>query len=219
MFISRLRTISSHFQRSAVGSEFNDQHTVTEQDSESPKSDTRWGPNNDMTLKEFQDLIDSEPRIAYIAGYQDISRGEFIEHYIEELDKGIERGDPFIVSDEPGTSVMALEYLHEKNVPAEKITVYHCTNLPACERITELRAGNWKGCKVKTIPGGEMERIRAMSKDSEYNIVWIRPHDEIKGVKTASDVLNERYTGLNEIKRLRSERGILKFMEEYDKVV
>ena len=210
--------ISSHFDRSSEQDKPEDQPSATENDSSSPREERRYGPNKDMTLKEFQHHIDSKPRTAYVAGYQNISQEEFADNYIENLDHGIKRGDSFILSDEPGTSEMALEYFHEKKVPADKITVYHCTSLAASARTTELLVGDYKQCNVKTISGGEMERIKAMSKDSKYDILWLREQDKIKGVKTASNILDERYTGLAEIKRLRSEKGIRSFMKAYDEV-
>ena len=161
------------------------------------------------------------PQRAFIAGYQDISPEDFATHYHHHLDKAIERGDTFLLSAEPGACEMAAEYLKSNKVPQDRITEYHSAPVggDSNERL-RLLTGHFKDRKVRTIGGGESERLATMLKNSDYQILWVRPGDSVHDERlSAAGVLDARYSGPKEVTRLRSQVGILRFMEEYDKVV
>ena len=112
---------------------------------------------------------------------------------------------------------MAFEYLKSKDVPPDKITIYRrgCTDSP-----TNRFSGQFRDCKLKTVDGGESDLMAAMSRDSDYEILWLRPGDGPDDeVMTAADVLDSRFSGPREALRLGSAKGIMEFMEAYDECV
>lgn len=156
-----------------------------------------------------------EPAKALIAGYTDLSREEFATHYQNQLDHAIQHSDSFLLSAESGACTMSFEYLKGKGVRGSKITVYQSTATGTNER--EL-SGRFPDAEIHAVPGGEAERLSFMCGRSNYNIDWLRPSDALPSM-SAIGVLDARFSGPREAKRLRIAKGVLAAMAYYDTIV
>ena len=156
------------------------------------------------------------PLRAFIAGYQDISAKDFAAHYHQEIKEAIKDGDLFILSDEPGACEMALQYLRSKRVSGRDITIYRSTSNTTNEGRLE---DQFKDATVRTISGGEAERLAAMSENSDYEIVWLRPGNILENPRlSAGGVLDLRCSGPEEAARLGMAKSVLACMAFYDEI-
>ncbi|KAK0936032.1 hypothetical protein LTR29_012404 [Friedmanniomyces endolithicus] len=69
-----------------------------EQDAPQQEEERCYGTNVDLTLEEFQSLLDSKPQTAFISGYADLTEAEFNTNYLDQLDEAIARGDTFAMA-------------------------------------------------------------------------------------------------------------------------
>ena len=137
------------------------------------------------------------PKTAFVSTHIDLSCDVFLLHYRNLLDVAIANGDYFILSTAGGAASMALEYLLSHNVSAAQITIY--LHVPPVRR--QKRGGanetmrridrlgttpdalehyRKQGFGVRVINGGHTERDTAMTRESDYDILWVRPDDETK---------------------------------------
>ncbi|KAK5170629.1 uncharacterized protein LTR77_005218 [Saxophila tyrrhenica] len=171
----------------------------------------RGGPRGDFAPKQST-LLDTSfrPSRVFIAGYRDLTREEFAAHYHDRIKKAIENGSSFILSDEPGTCSMAFEYLKsKKDVPRDDITIYRST-ADGDEGVKGLPSSKAGKCRVVTVPGGEAERLVAMSEASDAEIVWLYGGDTLGdyGCSSAGDILDMWFRGPKEVVRLGLAKSV-----------
>ena len=139
------------------------------------------------------------PTVAFVSGHIDLSNEVFRLHYKNSLDAAIANGENFILSTAGGADSMALEYLLSQSVSPSRITIYIHTP-PArrqkpgganetMRRIDQLRTGSEtleqyrkQGHGVRIIDGWHTERDAAMTRESDYDILWVRPDGETEAL-------------------------------------
>lgn len=106
--------------------------------------------------------------IYFISGHLDLTQEEFTKHYSKALYDGVKNGHTFVVGDAKGTDAMAQKFLSDLNA---SVTVYHMFTAPR------------NNCGFKTIGGFKYDEERdfAMTKASDYDILWVRPGREKSG--------------------------------------
>jgi hypothetical protein len=156
---------------------------------------------------------DNGAESVFVAGYQNITDEEFVRHYRHELDEAIDNGSWFLLSDEIGTCLKAVEYLLSKNVSAGTISVY--TNNHDTQNAIHLPVN---ASPVHTVAGGDTERYAMMVEKSDRNITWLRPGDSLKdhGCISAGDVMDMRFTGAKEAVRAVWSERMYSAMAYYD---
>lgn len=107
-------------------------------------------------------------KISFISGHGDLSPEEFDKHYKLEIDKAISDGCSFVVGDFRGADTFAQIYLYQYT---QKVTVYHMFDTPRCNP-------GYLACGGFT---SDDERDAAMTKNSDYDIAWVRPGKEKSG--------------------------------------
>ena len=144
------------------------------------------------------------PRIAFISGHIDLTQDTFDQNYRAPLDDAIAAGDSFIVSSSRGADTLALDYLLTANVSTERITTYLNTPLPpkAPPKRSNNKAKNANsspnqtnrrdpdpstiqkyedvGVNVKLVSGDHTKRDTVMTRESDYDILWVRPEAETR---------------------------------------
>ncbi|KAF4612926.1 hypothetical protein D9613_010928 [Agrocybe pediades] len=121
----------------------------------------------------------ASPRVAFISGPIEMPEGYFAEHYVPMIDRAIAAGDDFVIGPVAGTDTLALQYLVEKGVEPDRITVY----------LTEFEKRYYgKSYAWLVEAGGEVheegvttgERDAAMTRDSDYDILRYMSVEEQK---------------------------------------
>lgn len=139
------------------------------------------------------------PRVAFVSGHIDLSYETFLLHYKDPLNVAIANGEHFIFSNANGADSMALHYLLSQNVSASRITIY--VHTPPTRRqkpgganeiirqIDRLRTGSEtldryrkQGFGVRVINGWHTEPDAAMTRESDYDILWVHPDEETKAL-------------------------------------
>ena len=158
---------------------------------------------------------DSGPQTVFVAGYEDLTAREFAMHYQSRLDEAINNGHYFLLSDQAGACLITYEYLHSKDVPNSRISIYMSKEDGQIPQHLPI------DLSVFSIKGGESERYAAMVERSNYDILWLRPKDMLDrhGCISAGDVLRMRFTGAMEAKRATHVTGIRAAMAYYDTIV
>lgn len=107
--------------------------------------------------------------ICFISGHLDLTVEEFNTHYRPLIDKALCNEHSFVIGDAKGTDCLAQIYLIDKT---NKVIIYHMLDKPR----------NNKG-NFKTIGGfiSDNERDSQMTKDSDYDIAWVRQGRENSG--------------------------------------
>ncbi len=114
--------------------------------------------------------------IAFISGHGNLTFEEFIEYYKPQIDKALELNHFFIVSDFRGCDVLAQEYLKNKT---DKVVIYHCFDKPRYRvDIIDLDSGDWY---YKSGYNNDYNRDEVMTKNSDYDIAWVRIGKENSG--------------------------------------
>lgn len=111
----------------------------------------------------------------FISGHLDLSDQEFQEHYVPHLMKAI--SDPttrFIVGDAQGTDNRAQLWLWERKA---SVTVYHMFEGPRYN----------PGFPTKGGFTSDNQRDAAMTRDSDQDILWVRPGRERSGTARNRD--------------------------------
>jgi hypothetical protein len=108
-------------------------------------------------------------KTAFISGHLDLTIDEFNFHYKPMIDSAIENGDSFVVGDANGADKMSIYYLFiEEKVD---VTIYHMLEYPR-NNVGFKRKGGYKS---------DIERDSAMTRDSDYDIAWVRAGRENSG--------------------------------------
>lgn len=119
-------------------------------------------------------------KIAHISGHYDLSETEFERHYRPQIDEAITHGDHFIVGDANGADFSAQRYLLSKLGASPRVRVFHMLDRP------RHNAG------FATVGGfdSDEERNEAMTRQSDYDIAWVRRGFERAG--TARNLLRRQ---------------------------
>ena len=172
-------------------------------------------------------LEDHHPRngrVAFVSGHIDLRQEIFLLHYKAPLDAAIAANDSFILSNAGGADSQALEYLLAHSVPASRITIYIHTppsrrQKPGglnetMRRIDRLRTGSEtlekyhrQGFDVRVIEGWHAERDAAMTRDSDYDVLWVRSEVETKALY-GKKYRAARVSGTLKNKNRREELGV-----------
>lgn len=123
--------------------------------------------------------------IYFISGHRDITKEEFKEYYISQLEEILQFGEnsvEFVVGDYQGVDIMAQEWLLENLIDKSRVTVYHMFTSP--------RNYASKLFKKKGGYTGDIERDSAMTEISNEDIAWIRKGKETSG--TAQNILRRK---------------------------
>lgn len=112
----------------------------------------------------------TKPKIAFISGHLDLTDEEFNEFYIPQIEKSINQGHFFVVGDAMGADTMAQKLLANYN--SVYVEVYHMLDYPRNNDNKFNTIGGFKS---------DNERDTAMTKNSDYDIAWIRPGKEESG--------------------------------------
>jgi hypothetical protein len=139
----------------------------------------------------------------FISGHLDLTWDEFEKHYKEQIDTAINKeNSKFIVGDAKGADLLSQKYLASLGI--NKVTIYHMHDKP--RNIIDAYIGNTIG-EFKS----DEERDSAMTRDSDYDILWIRPPEEQKK-KYGKKYDPNRVTGTekNKLRRSNKELEIMK---------
>lgn len=159
-----------------------------------------------MSDEEYQQpqLAPSKPRVAFISGHIDLDRPTFTTNYASRLDAAIAAGDTFILSSSRGADTFALQHLLDAGVAKDRITVYLNTHLPpkplpkgTKDRAAKSKANNANrrdptpgaiqhyedlGVGVKLVSGDHEKRDTVMTRESDYDVLWVRSEEETRAV-------------------------------------
>jgi len=118
-------------------------------------------------------IIKSEykPNIAFVSGHLDVTKEEFNEFYIPKITESVKNGDFFVVGDADGADKLAQKLL-SKYKCGPYVSVYHMLESPRNNEGNFDTVGGFKS---------DNERDTAMTKNSDYDIAWIRPGKEQSG--------------------------------------
>jgi hypothetical protein len=110
--------------------------------------------------------------IAFISGHLDLTKEEFEEHYVPKILDALNRDDKFVVGDARGADLMAQKYLYDMMDCIGYVTVYHMFEKPRNLVENFFTKGGYKS---------DDERDSAMTKESDYDIAWVRLGREKSG--------------------------------------
>ena len=120
--------------------------------------------------------------VAFVSGHTDISPEEFATHYHTKLTDAAIQNHRFVIGHAPGADTMALLYLLEDlKVPSNHITIYiYSTHVD----FMEIEKKRFKYLQIPFKEGFSSFRQRdsAMTRDSNYDILWVRSPEESTGV-------------------------------------
>ena len=121
---------------------------------------------------------------AMISGHLDLTREEFDDHYAPAIQQAIDVGCEFVVGDARGTDTMAQTFLFV-HLPLQayrsRVAVYHMFSSPRNVIGTGVTKGGYLSHTAKDA---------AMTADSDYDILWVRPGKETSG--TARNLIRRR---------------------------
>lgn len=122
-------------------------------------------------------------KTAFVSGHRDVSDDEFNTHYVPLLNNAMSEGHAIVVGDYQGVDYMAQRYLSDKGY--QNVIVYHMF----------IKPRNYvNGYPTRGGYTSDEDRDSAMTRDSDYDIAWIRTGKEKSG--TAIN-LARRAKGIN----------------------
>lgn len=105
--------------------------------------------------------------VAFVSGHLDLDVKQFETYYIPQIQNAIARGvSKFLVGDAPGVDTMTQHYLLQIG---QRVVVYHLLDVPRINVGKFETVGNFKN---------ETSRDAAMTKDSTFDILWVRSTEE-----------------------------------------
>ena len=117
----------------------------------------------------------SKPQTAFVSGHLDLTDEEFALHYADKILTACTLEHAIVVGDAGGCDVMAQKFLSNlPQRPRYNVLVYHMFDKPRNNPYDYLTIGGFKSDK---------ERDEAMTKDSDYDIAWVRPGREKSGTE------------------------------------
>jgi hypothetical protein len=105
---------------------------------------------------------------AMISGHLNLTQAEFDQHYMPYILSALIEGHDFVVGDAPGADEMAQNYLKKRIDQLNTLTlvrVYHMYTIPRHNAGFATKSGFTK----------DTGKDAAMTADSDYDILWIRP--------------------------------------------
>jgi len=108
--------------------------------------------------------------VAFVSGHRDVTDLEFNTHYVPKLDEAMKQGHLVVVGDYQGVDYMAQRYLKNNNYT--NVIVYHMFVKPRYY----VDGFPTKGGYVS-----DEDRDSAMTRDSTYDIAWVRHGKEKSG--------------------------------------
>jgi hypothetical protein len=114
--------------------------------------------------------------IAMISGHRDLTKDEFDAQYAPHILSALANGHDFVVGDAPGADEMAQALLKKWSPilnPAARVCVYHVLTIPRHNAGFDTKRGYTSNTA----------KDAAMTQDSDYDILWIRPskHSSVTG--------------------------------------
>jgi hypothetical protein len=157
-----------------------------------------------MYLSFYQNQIIVMNQVSFISGPLDLTQGEFEEHYQEQIDSAMKRGDHFVIGDARGTDQMAQQYLAHNDY--RDIVVYHMFDQP------RHNEGKFPTMGAHT---DDEHRDCAMTQCSDTDILWVRSPEETK------KILGKKYrpgrisgTEKNRLRRIQKKTDLGKSVEQ-----
>lgn len=141
-------------------------------------------------------------KVAFISGHRDVTIEEFNEHYVPLIEHAISEGHLFVVGDYQGVDYMAQQYLANEKLNPVTVVVYHMFTAPR-NYITKFLT---KGGYVS-----DEDRDSAMTKESDYDIAWVRPGKEKSG--TAINIRRRAKLELERNSYIESALGLSKLID------
>jgi len=116
---------------------------------------------------------------AFVSGHLDLTKEEFIEHYVPQIRAAMDRGCAFVVGDARGADSLAQSFFAAYGANA---CVFHMFVSPRNIAIASWpRMGGFKS---------DDARDAAMTAASDFDIAWVRPGRERSG--TARNIERRR---------------------------
>jgi hypothetical protein len=108
---------------------------------------------------------------AFISGHTDLTSQEFTDHYVAKIDQAIKEGHHFVIGHSSGADTMGLNYLSKHQVNPQSISIY------VYDKYQSGVADQYEKLGVKVVTGYTSygSRDGAMTKNSHYDILWVRP--------------------------------------------
>jgi hypothetical protein len=106
--------------------------------------------------------------IVFVSAHLDLSQDEFRQHYVPQIDNALDAGHSIIVGDANGGDTFTQKYLAGKT---NNVTVYHMLKKPRNNVGKYLTNGGYIS---------DNKRDSAMTRDSDYDITWVRSVEEQK---------------------------------------
>ena len=116
----------------------------------------------------FENLLET---VFFVSGHLDLTPEEFQEHYVPLLERALHHSSypRFIVGDARGADTMAQQWLKDHEA---EVKVYHMLTTPRNNQGGFLTLGGFTS---------DTERDEAMTRDSEFDLAWVRPGRETSG--------------------------------------
>jgi hypothetical protein len=108
--------------------------------------------------------------IAFISGHLDLTAEEFDEHYASRIFVAECQGHKFVVGDARGTDSFAHQMIDDKSL----LSIYHMFDMPR---------NSVRGAKLIGGFKSDEGRDTVMTKESTYDIAWVRPGREKSGTQ------------------------------------
>lgn len=113
----------------------------------------------------------TKPSTAFISGHIMVENGEFALHYAARILKAYSLGHHFVIGDADGIDLLAQKLLLVLGATSDRVTIYHMFTKPRFN-VGFNTSGGYKNNE---------ERDAAMTKNSNYDIAWVRPGKEKSG--------------------------------------
>jgi hypothetical protein len=109
---------------------------------------------------------------AFVSGHTDLTKEEFLQHYVPQLDSAIIQKCHFVLGNARGADQLALNYLLDRNVDPSTIVLYCYPSLTSEEKARVL--GSQAGIKIIEGFPSYNQRDSAMTRASTHDIAWVR---------------------------------------------
>ncbi len=113
----------------------------------------------------------TKPKTVFISGHIQVEKGEFALHYAGLILKAYNLGYHFVIGDADGIDLLAQKFLLGLGATKDRVTIYHMFTSP------KFNVGFNTSGGYQT----DEERDAAMTKNSDYDIAWVRPGKEKSG--------------------------------------
>jgi len=143
-----------------------------------------------------------------ISGHVDLTTTEFKAHYEEKILAAIQANHKFIVGSARGGDLMGLQCLLEHKVDPSNITVY-CFNQGQDDLEVAKSFQTTYGVLTKVGYSSYTNRDKAMTDESDEDILWVRSSDECKAMYGDKYIVRISGTEHNKIRRMKKNKPSL----------